>query len=59
MTGTEINQLYSKLEAKYPDGGYVSRASIFIEALRDGTISKEVVKEAKKYYGNLWNYVGD
>lgn len=59
MTGREVDKLYNELEAKYPDGGYVSRATIFGYALRDGTITDETYKEARQYYGRLWNYTGD
>ena len=59
MTDSEIRELYKKLESEYPDGGYVSRASIFMRALRDGKITEDDVHSAREYYGRLWNYVGD
>ena len=59
MTDIEIRELYKKLESDYPEGGYVSRASIFMRALQDGKIDVDVVKSAREYYGSLWNYVGD
>ena len=55
----EITRLYNKLESEYPDGGYVSRSTIFSYVLDDGKISKETYREAKEYYGRLWNYTGD
>lgn len=55
----EITRLYNKLESEYPDGEYVSRSTIFSYALDDGKISKETYREAKEYYGRLWNYTGD
>lgn len=55
----DISKLYQKLEGEYPDGGYVSRATIFNRALSDGKITKEVRDRAREYYGRLWNYVGD
>lgn len=55
----DISKLYQKLEGEYPDGGYVSRATIFNRALSDGKITKEVRDRAREYYGSLWNYVGD
>ena len=42
----EITRLYNKLESEYPDGGYVSRSTIFSYALDDGKISKETYREA-------------
>ena len=54
-----IEKLYEKLESLYSDGGYVSRATIFNRALREGKISKEIRDKAQDYYGRLWNYVGD
>lgn len=59
MTNVNISKLYNELERLYPDGGYVSRATIFDSALKDGKITKEIRDEARKYYGSLWNYVGD
>lgn len=59
MTANEIIELTRKLTRKYPDGGYVSCATIYSHAVNDGTISKETWDEARKYYGRLWNYTGD
>lgn len=59
MTNSEIGELYNKLECEYSEGGYVSRAFIFMRALNDGKITIDIVKQAKEYYGSLWNYVGD
>ena len=59
MTDSEIRELYKKLESEYSDGGYVSRATIFNRALREGKITDDVRDEAREYYGSLWNYVGD
>ena len=55
----DISKLYHKLEDGYPDGEYVSRATIFNRALSEGKITKEVRDRAREYYGRLWNYVGD
>lgn len=55
----DIEKLYEKLESLYSDGGYVSRATIFNRALREGKISEEIRDKAQDYYGRLWNYVGD
>ena len=59
MSNINIGELYNKLEREYPDGGYVSRATIFMRAWQDGKIAKDIVEKAKEYYGSLWNYVGD
>lgn len=59
MTYAEIEKLLDELEAYYPDGGYVSRATIFNRALGDGLITKKDRDEARDFYGSLWNYVGD
>lgn len=55
----DISKPYQKLEDEYPDGGYVSRATIFNRALSEGKITKKVRDRAREYYGRLWNYVGD
>lgn len=59
MTGTEIRELYNELEEQDPEGGYCSIATVFTKALNAGKVTVETVKEAKQYYGSLWNYVGD
>lgn len=59
MSNNEIRELYNKLESEYPDGGYVSRATVFNRALQDGKITEEIRDTARDYYGTLWNYVGD
>ena len=55
----DISKLYQKLEDEYPDGGYVSRATIFNRALSEGKITEKIWNRAREYYGSLWNYVGD
>lgn len=55
----DISKLCYELEELYPDGGYVSRAAIFNRAFTEGRITEETRDKAKKYYGRLWNYVGD
>ena len=59
MTNDEIRKLCNKLEGEYPDGGYVSRATIFNRAVQDGKIDEQTRDAAKEYYGRLWTYVGD
>ena len=55
----DIRELCNKLEDKYSDGGYVSRATLFNRAMRDGKITERTRDLAQEYYGSLWNYVGD
>lgn len=55
----DIDELYRKLEDTNPAGGYVSRATIFMDALNRGLITRDTVNEAREYYGRLWNYTGD
>ena len=55
----DIRELYNKLVDEYPDGDYVSRATIFNRAMRDGKITERTRDLAQEYYGSLWNYVGD
>lgn len=59
MTDSEIRELARKLESKYSDGDYVSRATLFNRAMLDGTITERTRDLAQEYYGSLWNYVGD
>jgi hypothetical protein len=55
-----IDQTRNKLEEKYPiESNYGSRCSLWSQGLRDGLISTELYNIAKRYYGNLWTYVGD
>ena len=61
MKGIEdIRTLTRRLADDYPiedmDG---SRASLYGRGLKEDRITKEQYENAKKYYGNLWNYVGD
>ena len=59
MNYINIPELYNELEKQDPEGGYVSRATIFMNAWRNGIIDKDTVLLAREYYGSLWNYVGD
>lgn len=58
-TYDDIRKLYNKLEVEYEDGGYVSRATVFNRAMREGKITEETRDLAREYYGKLWDYVGD
>ena len=43
----------------YPDPVRMAPFSVFGKALDDGLITEEDYDEVRKYYGNLWTYVGD
>lgn len=54
------NELYAKFERMYnPYPVQMAPYRAFGKALDDGLITEEDYDEAQKYYGNLWNYVGD
>lgn len=56
----DFSKMYSLFESKYnPYPVQMSRSEAFGDAERDGYITEELYHEARKYYGNLWNYVGD
>ena len=56
----DIQILTRRLGDEYPiEDMYGSRASLYGRALKEDRITKEQYENAKKYYGNLWNYVGD
>ena len=61
MKGIEdIQTLTRRLADDYPiEDMYGSRASLYGRGLKEDRITKEQYENAKKYYGNLWNYVGD
>ena len=55
-----FSEMYSYFEDKYnPYPVPMSRASAFQHALDDGLIDKDMYIAARKFYGNLWFYVGD
>lgn len=55
-----FGMMYSIFEKKYnPYPVQMARSEAFGNALNDGLISEELYHEARKYYGSLWNYVGD
>lgn len=57
---TNFTHLYSKFEDKYnPYPVQMSREEAFSRALKDGLIEPIVYDAARRYYKNLWNYVGD
>jgi len=56
----DFDKMYTEFEAKYnPYPVQMSRADAFGKALNDGLIDKDTYLAARKYYGNLWFYVGD
>lgn len=60
MRATKFSDMYNEFDRKYnPYPVQMSRADAFSHALEDGLIDKETYDEARKYYGNLWFYVGD
>ena len=59
-TSREWSKLYNKFEGMYnPYPVQMSRAEAFDKARDDGLITDEEYKEAREFYGSLWNYTGD
>lgn len=61
---TKFSKLFSELTRKlgklYPDEyWYCSYMSLYSRALNDGLIKRSTYDTAKKYYGSMWDYVGD
>lgn len=55
-----FNKMYDEFERKYNKYPVqMGRYEAFGRALEDGLIDQETYDEARKYYGSLWNYVGD
>lgn len=56
----DFDDMYDIFEQKYnPYPCQMARYDAFGHALRDGLIDEETYDMARKYYGSLWNYVGD
>ena len=56
----DFDKMYFEFERKYNDlPVQMSRAEAFGRAKRDGLIDGKTYLEARKYFGNLWFYVGD
>lgn len=56
----DFNKMYDEFERKYnPYPVQMSRSEAFRHALKDGLITNETYNEARNYFKNLWNYVGD
>ena len=56
----DFDEMYEEFEGRYnPYPVQMSRAEAFRKALDNGAIDKETYLAARRYYGNLWFYVGD
>lgn len=57
---TDFSRMYAEFERKYnPYPVNMARYEAFGKALNDGLIDQDTYYAAERYYGNLWNYVGD
>lgn len=55
-----FGKLYVEFERKFnPYPVQMSRAEAFGKALKEGLIDEQTYNEARKYFKNLWFYVGD
>lgn len=55
-----FNDMYWEFDKKYNHYPVdMSRQEAFRHALDDGLIDEKTYQEARKYFGSLWNYVGD
>lgn len=60
MERNDFNSMYYEFDRKYNHYPVdMSRAEAFGRALEDGLIDKETYSAARKFFGNLWHYVGD
>lgn len=60
VNNKEYGELYSIFESRYnPYPVQMARYEAFRKAVEEELIDESVEKAAQKYYGNLWNYVGD
>lgn len=56
----DFSKMYGLFERKYnPYPVQMARSEAFGNALKDNYITEELYHEARRYYGTLWNYVGD
>lgn len=59
-TRMKWDELYNKFEGIYNHYPVqMSRAEAFGKAWNDGLITDDEYKEAREFYGSLWNYTGD
>ena len=57
---TKFPELTRELGKLYPiEYDYCSTESLYFRALNDGKITRETFDAAEKYYGIMWDYVGD
>lgn len=57
---TNFSSLYNEFERKFnPYPVQMARYEAFGKALSEGLIDEDTYYAAEKYYGRLWNYVGD
>jgi hypothetical protein len=54
-----VTELMKKIHSQYRYACYGSPCSAFTDALNDKFVTNEEYAAAKKFYGSLWNYVGD
>ena len=60
VTTNDLNDMYCAFEKRYnPYPVQMSREEAFRRALNDELIEDSVYQLARRYYGNLWDYVGD
>ena len=56
----DFGAMYREFEQKYnPYPVQMARDDAFGHALADGLIDEDTYRKARKYFGSLWNYVGD
>lgn len=56
----DFTKMYNEFENKYNKYPVqMSRAEAFGNAFHDGLIDEKTYNDAREYYKNLWNYVGD
>lgn len=56
----DFQRMYQEFEDKYnPYPVQMSRCDAFGHAFRDGLIDSDMLRQAREFYGSLWNYTGD
>lgn len=58
INGIPIKSATSVLWEVYDEEYFFSYKDLYIQALRDGVVTKDEFETAKKYYRNLWDYLG-
>lgn len=60
METTNFSKIYNDMDEKYNKYPVMmTYGTAFGYALSDGIIDQDIYDAAYKYYGKLWNYVGD